>query len=408
MDYTKLIYDYIEGELQIADEQKLFTELSYNDDLRQEFQNNLKFSNLVQSEVNTVSTPVETTNEVFKSLGFTIPTTQSTGLFGKISKPMLALLIFLITLTGVTGSYFLYDSYFSSENTELSKNNQIPIVNSEETDASNSNEMNSKLNNNSISNSGSSFYLADNLKDYIGNFTGAFGNNDYKNNYSGGYTNNNNSDNDENINDNQFLDNLKIIGFSEFKNMEYNIAYNNQNTNPSQFIFIPMNNSHYKSFMELNEKYSVITNGAINNNYPGIEGLNINNYKSFEIGFWYNLSDKNSIGIELGRQIFSQEFTTNNNINYLQAPQIIFLNASYKRYLLDNEVFGIIMPYSSVSAGGTSIGPLFQIEAGSEIRVTDNLHFLIGAGGNTLFYNVDNKFYNSNNVGIIYGVKFSF
>lgn len=73
MIYSRLIHDYLDIGLDETKEQALFAELAVNPDLRYEFNSQVKLSNIANNDMNIISPPMETTNAIFSTLGFTIP-----------------------------------------------------------------------------------------------------------------------------------------------------------------------------------------------------------------------------------------------------------------------------------------------------------------------------------------------
>jgi hypothetical protein len=419
MDYSKLINEYLEGELEIAEEQRLFSEMAYNDALREEFTDEVKLSNILAADATYETTPVEATDGVFTQLGFSIPTAAgrgaASGFWSKFSKTSVIAILLLFGTAVTSGILYFNGTLFNSDEKLTDNSNGINAV--ANTGIAINEDVN-QINGNSLINAEGMNSFFNNLYDIV---SSSFKVKDERNSTNSEFNRNNPNLYGLNKSSDLSIDSSELPNLNKSKNSKSFMKMLNQSQMhimysgnfavpqmvPGDFVIIPVASDMMSNY-PVNKKYSVQTKGALNSYYPNLDNINVDNMGSFEIAFWYNPNQNNSFGLTFGRSSFAQQFNTAEGIQYYQAPELFWLGASYKRLILEEELFGFIMPYSSVMAGASSIGPVLRLESGIEISVSGNFGIVLGAEGNSLLYNVDGKIYNSNNIGFIYGFKYNF
>ncbi|MFN8361010.1 MAG: hypothetical protein U0264_13935 [Candidatus Kapaibacterium sp.] len=109
MDYSELIYLYIDGEASEAERTLLFSALATDAALQAEFNDAFRMNSAVQKEIETTVPPPELTSQVFEKAGFVTPDEPSRKKAG-----WLALLLLLMNsrgiplLTAVGGALIMY------------------------------------------------------------------------------------------------------------------------------------------------------------------------------------------------------------------------------------------------------------------------------------------------------------
>ncbi len=418
MDYSKLIYDYLEGELDIAEEQKLFSEMAYNDSLREEFGEELKLSSVFAEDNFYQTTPIEATDKVFTQLGFSIPTASGKSyaysFWDKIGKSSVVILLLLLGAASTAGIMYFSGSGIFNNNSEIAADSEssLPVdnnyinasgdnYNSENISGLNSSDLNSFFTDIYNSLSKSVNFASDSFN---GSITG---NSDSKGDKLKVLQRGSNSELNIGSNNSDIKTNkIKTVRNSNFSKFYSGISSFSAISSPNM-VFIPVSGNMFGSIIKDN-RFSLESKGSLNNYYPAINNVNIDAINSFEIAFRYNINEKNAFGVIFGRNNFAQKFNTDDGLAYYQAPELFWFGASYKRFWLEDELYGIFMPYSQIMAGATTIGPVFKLESGIEVPLYGNFKIMLGAESNSLIYNVDGNIYNSNNIGIIYGVKYSF
>jgi hypothetical protein len=80
MANAKLIHDYLDGErVPAPEEEALFNSLASDDELRKEFQRQVKLHTIAQRDMNSITPPAAVTDKVFAGLGFAVPSELSTA-----------------------------------------------------------------------------------------------------------------------------------------------------------------------------------------------------------------------------------------------------------------------------------------------------------------------------------------
>ena len=124
----------------------------------------------------------------------------------------------------------------------------------------------------------------------------------------------------------------------------------------------------------------------------------------------YKLDNEFSFGIDYRRERFAQEFTGkegNNYFVYRQEPnfQTISLFAKYNPEILKYEVFS---PFTILSLGANSSGPVGRIMLGTDIYFSNKFYFTIGYDYNTLFYTQSGANFISSKTGYHFGAGIKF
>ncbi|MBI3258156.1 MAG: hypothetical protein HYZ54_01555 [Ignavibacteriae bacterium] len=73
MEYTELLYDFVDGTTDVAQEQTLFMALASHEDLRADLKQLLAMKTAVQNDSKAFNPPAESTLALFSTLGFTAP-----------------------------------------------------------------------------------------------------------------------------------------------------------------------------------------------------------------------------------------------------------------------------------------------------------------------------------------------
>lgn len=132
---------------------------------------------------------------------------------------------------------------------------------------------------------------------------------------------------------------------------------------------------------------------------------------NMSIGVMYRLSDRHALGIEVGQEAFAQQFSGRNGpyaVTYEQNPLAFWATASY-RLTAESFVSTVLVPFVQVDLGGAlQIGPLGRAYAGFEIRPVQNIAFLLGVEGSVLYYRFQNQWFNTQKLGLTYGLSYGF
>lgn len=445
MNYTELIYEYLDGELNPLLEDRLFSEMSVNQDLRSEFARQIKINNYAMQDMNSIQVPSEATSALFANLGFSIPAasvprSKFPYYFSFLKNYKLNKIVptLLILLVGISGGLILRNGNKTALTDKQEQKNIISRV------VTNSNTpVNSRLLINEIpmSSSGtaytdeSSMLTASTANDNLNHQAKVFkkvnivNNNTEKNNTAKNYTHNtlnNISDNyslqsKENIilkENNISLTNKPIyenpsIYSSNYPHQELSpVAFNNVNNAFSGNIMqpaMPLPGYYYSQNANVNSRFELTFNTRA---YRISKQIQLADSKSFfsgsSVSLMYKLNDENYIGGEFGEDEFYQEYTYNNgdqNILYRQMPNYFWGAVSYKYAPAYLKLYEVAQIYAKSSIGGCKAGAVGKLQLGMNIPISQSVNAFLGGEYSALLFNIRNQIYNSNKFEILYGVS---
>jgi len=153
-------------------------------------------------------------------------------------------------------------------------------------------------------------------------------------------------------------------------------------------------------------------------------------FKDIAFSAEYKVSDYHALGIEYGRETFGQEFSSQENIateetrfTVVQTSTPVYsgLPGSYRQnkllgwygivWKLSFPEFGfmnMVFPYARTFVGATGDGPLGKMRLGFEFYPTSFSMMNIGVEGSILRYKVDKVWYQTNKLGVTFGVAIGF
>ncbi len=123
----------------------------------------------------------------------------------------------------------------------------------------------------------------------------------------------------------------------------------------------------------------------------------------------YALSDRQSVGVELGQEAFFQRFEARNaagrRYQYEQSPVLQWAGVAYRFSISE---IGAFNPFGQVVLGGTRVGYLGKTMVGVNYTPTPSLRLTAGIEGSLLYYPVQGSLYRSGKLGFSYGIGFTF
>lgn len=416
MEYSRLIHDYLEGELPLILEDKLFSAMALNQDLRYELNRQIKIHLITKNDMNSITIPSEATNAVFSGLGFSIPSSSSTSMFYKFKQDFSIKKYsrYLISFSAIVIIGLLL--YYTSDNSFTGINNQTPITsltagksniqpasvlgsNTNSDSKSINNEKPSKINEKTHNNTKPVFSL-------------------------------NNVESSNNVLPNEGDSSEKFVTTSE-----------NNEENYSEINTLQMQRIAPSSFYERNSPVNVLSgnlmlnqNGLSANSFYNLFtpsttkpfGIDITwhkaNYqierpstlaeddKTFFLGnnfsIMYNFDENHAIGFEMGEETFAQEFDYFNGeqmTTYNQTPNYYWFAAAYK-YTADIELIQGLRPYAKLIAGGAKGGAIVKSQLGLTWNFSPGFSFNLGGEFGTMIYNINKDLYHSDKFSIMYGL----
>lgn len=428
MSYSKLIHDYLDGELNGSEQDMLFSELSANSEVRTEFNQQMKLHLIAQNDMATITPPVSTTNAIFSQLGFSIPTgdfraTVSTPTEPSKTAAYAAIWSFFkryspnlftaIVAAGLTGIILFF----------LLKHNGQPIIINPSTNSltertiqtepafavdGTTTPVNGSINQQQIasiiSRSMDEYYRklqAENAELYrsLAMLTQQ--------------QRNNTSDYTSVERDGSMTDNL-----TTFYNSGSLRLIEPPNTIIESNKPIVTNNTQQlaQSIMPLksdNSRFGIEFRGVANSSPVKVNVDPKSNpwFKNVSLGLNYQLSDYHALGVEVGQESFPQVFQNTidgQKLTQYQNPNLVWYGGTYKLSLKDMIVPNVLYPFVQVFGGATSVGPLGRVQAGFQFKPADKVTFTIGGEAAMLLYNVQGNVYNTNKYGVTYGVSINY
>ena len=425
MSYSKLIHDYLDGELAQTEQDRLFTELAHNSDARLEFNQQMKLHMIAQNDMSSIAPPVATTNSIFSQLGFSIPPAGFNG--GAASSAIghgvgASLLLFFRKYSGnimtafigalLTGFILYYllnfnmNSIQSNDNTTAAQLRDIPAVSSVEKEPSAVSLASASERDNltdrdveRMINAAMNKYMTqiDNYyKNYFTTLNISNENNKDKNNDLALTTNDRNIPVNTNPNGNLlylFPDNTAKI---QPTTTESSLQLNKTAIEPVPVSDNSMFNMSFRSYT---------SHSNVNVNVPSQSNPWFSNVG---FGVSYNLSKYHALGLEVGQEAFPQSFIRDlygEQLSQQQNPMLVWFGASYRYSMINLFIPEVLYPYAEVLGGMTKVGPLSRAQIGLQFRPDKRVTFNLGAEGAILWYNVQGKVYDTRKLGLTYGVS---
>ncbi len=399
MPDSKLIHQFVDGELDPTREEEFFLGVYNDEELRTELKQLMELRNASRSNLDVFTPPAESTSAVFGALGFNgIMNTPAPGFFvrtGNFIKHNSKLMLtgFLSSLiTGITVFLLMLninDNAVSSDdvvmNWQNSQNgaiqNSIPVVVSE------SNVEVSKLdllkgNSSSSVASTNPFTIAASV--------------DSKEDYSG---------TDQNF---QALE-LPANVFASMNTTYYrfgDIAVNNR------FDAMPFGSEKTDYMIERNKKWHFEGLSFINN-YSQNNAVSPESQSAFDnlsFALFYDASDKFSVGIDYRGESFYNSFEAreSDGVLYRYETHPVYNSLALAlRYYPVKDYFSF-SPFIQASLGGNQAGIVARGGAGLMLNLYGNLNFVFGAEYSNLSFDYNNTLYHSGKWIYSSGINFGF
>jgi hypothetical protein len=402
-------------------EDVLFAELAKNSDLRIEFNQQVQLQNVAMTDMRTITPPAESTNSIFSSLGFSIPSkeymnriaakpanalqmskTAGGAIIGFWKKYAVTVAAIILTAGLTTSVFMLTDDRFATTDKPVLTQNvekDIPVMSSQTT-------------------------VTDNITQR-----------QQRTNFAGSFAKQTNAENNSNsvvkeepvsiaktdINSLNSSQNIDII--SAYRNDFNASSINQQMIDPLAELFNlkPARNFNDGNFaLLISYPNTSPSNVNISNNLVNNFETNVNITALYKIGDnWY-------VGASLGKENFAMNFNRDlygEKNNQQQNPALFYygLTARYSANL-DNliglNVSQFAKPYLQLYAGSTSmLGFLGSGQLGITLTPYNNIALNLGYEVKSFYYQVssintnnvvNNKLENTIKNGLVFGLGMSF
>ncbi|MDT8322765.1 MAG: hypothetical protein RRA94_01535 [Bacteroidota bacterium] len=133
-------------------------------------------------------------------------------------------------------------------------------------------------------------------------------------------------------------------------------------------------------------------------------------FRNINIGLMYALSDNHSIGIEAGQEAFPQNYNgieDGGAVRYEQNPLAYWATAVYQ--FNGDALLPHVHPFAQVQLGGAvQLGALARATAGIKFKPFERIAIVIGAEGSMLLYRFQDKLFQTDKLGLTYGLAYEF
>lgn len=423
MSYSKLIHDYLDGELNSSQQDLLFSELAQNTELRQEFSQQVRLQTLAQSDLPSISPPTDAANAVFAKLGFSIPNSdftynltnnkttstallwKSTLVFLKKRFPTFLTSVLSATITALIFLYFLNNNLLL-DNAKLNGPSRM-VVSTNTSDLKNSNSPNSLVTNpltRNISDIDFERLFSKALADYfaanpINQYSLVQDSNiAVQKVKSSTYENSiDNFNNNNTLEANIYQNKIPIVVLP-------NLESNTQNGDLISSDYLSDNVFNDLSF----SIRSFTTQSSTKINVPSNANPWFNN---MALSLGYNINKYHSFGLEIGQEQFAQRFQKTDfdlTSTYEQNP-LLFWYGGYYRFSYPDIIFNEkLFPFAQIFGGATSVGPVIKSQLGIQYKPDKRVTFILGGEMTKLLYKLQNNIYNTDKFGITYGISIQY
>lgn len=131
---------------------------------------------------------------------------------------------------------------------------------------------------------------------------------------------------------------------------------------------------------------------------------------NFALGLSYNIDPDNSLMIFAGKESF-QMFDVNENesgLIFTKEPILFWAGLNYRHTFSDLKLIGIISPYAEGLLGGSKYGPIAKLGLGLSYNPENFISFNIGIEGTGQIYMLRKQLKMSEKLGLTYNVVFHF
>ena len=413
MSYNQMIHEYLDTGLKQPEEDALFQALASDQALRSDFQQQLSIMKIASNDMASISPPIETTNAVFSSLGFSIPSSGAPSIVVNETRRKPGATIFasatgvgilnilknnLSTLVSIASaaliSTFLFMTFDKGLPTidngatgvTLAQNYyddashaKLPLVSS--VDKSNDNNPTTIQGKKGNTLNKSTSFATIELDDEVS----------ADKNKAFDAIENSQSNSKKNI-----ANNIHKINENGYAIVKVN-KLNTSNDSPIGFQFPNQSLEEKSGFaLELRGANNPDETSLLNDMMIGV---------NFEF-----IDDFHAIGM-IGNEQYvvrvANPLSAGELVQYSNESMVSFMVGL--RYAPDELILdGLIVPYVQASGGGISNGFAGGFESGLMLNLSNNYSFLVGYGKQFARYNFEGNLYNTNKDGINFGLRYSF
>ncbi len=368
---SRMLLSFLDGELDPAQEEVLFQQLSGDASLRAEMQDHLAIRKAVQHDVEAFTPPAAATTAVFAGLGFTIPAATAeaaTGIgaswFSNFGFPAASAMV-----AGLVSMVLLFSLRTETPPVVFEPAPPVPVEIVQVTPPP-------TIIIQTIAAPVASLMLPDEKLEVVSAAE---------------------------IVPSRQLNEVELAGIASLSNSPEVPRYQWE---LDQYHLQPMIATQPRGVLISARNTSARSNPSptvLSQNDPVIANLNL--------GLMYRLGDSHLVGIEIGHEAFSMQFSgidNGHNVAYEQNPLAWWTTLAYQ-YSGGQIFVPTLRPYIQAQIGGAiELGPMARASAGIKFQPFSQVSFLLGAEGTVLMYRFQNNWFNSRKLGITYGMSYEF
>ncbi|MFC2130213.1 hypothetical protein ACFLSQ_02140 [Bacteroidota bacterium] len=433
MSYSKLIHEYLDGQLNMVREDVLFAELAQNSELRVDFNQQVQLQNVALSDMRTISPPADSTNVIFSSLGFAIPSNDyfkriqanpengipvkpsiGKSIGGFMKKHTATIAAIFITASLTTAVFMLTDNRFAPvEKVDYAQiDENIPVMSSQE---------NSEMSDRNTDNTSKASIFDD-----AGSSRRS---NQHTRNIASEREEANTDDKSSNI-ANSLKNALPVNLDSSPSDIDLASAYTNDlsrhvNSPAYEPIFSALNLEPAMNFIDGDVAFLITfptssTSNVDLDNYNVLKDGGVES--NFNVTALYKFDDKVYFGPIFGRENFAQKWLFNSDELAQRNKALLYYGLAIRGVLPLEDLFeyanisnignlgNMISLYGQLAGGmvGSNDGGLIDFQGGINLAGFYNIALTFGYEYKVFYYNTGSKLSNTNKHGLVLGAGISF
>lgn len=397
-NYSEILTDYLNGTLSPAAEEELFSALSADPVLRDEFNRYISINSSLKASSDSYVPPASVTNNIFSEVGFTPLSPEKitpkpgkyaffkSKLFTGIGSGLFAVAVTL----WLTGSFSADNKKHEAESFNEPKKQEIALTLPDIND-----------NTKSLANA-EDIPVTKSSENILGDFSDS-----YKNKQN--IVQNNNTSIKEQEQKDTEISNFHINPIS--KALPEKSNYNNfdyTQGKPTQMQPGDVSAIIYSNLSNLNLRLELT--GSYTRNIPEttIGPANISDLNNLNFSAFYALDGNFDIGAGIRQETFFTNYTGTEEeflYEYEQQPNFTTYEVKARFYPLRNNYF---KPFIETTAGVNGEGFLWRASMGSKMKIYKGFGTLLGISYDKFYFNHQSKWFDTEKASLYFGLSYGF
>lgn len=423
---SELVYLFVDGETNSAQEEILFNTLAGNPELQQELQEAILIRSTLEQDCSALAVPPDTTAAIFQKAGFALPGAAASGvssITSLVGNALYSLKSLALPTLFTLGGAAIATMYFISHSTASENSNPLPVVSNiaatsvaipssatelnKETAFRNNKSYSAQRSvikdkaNGSITKNGAEKSLLHSPQSEESSITPDNSKATIPTEYPDELTNSQYS--------NSSMSAVRVEN-SPVKNLAFDTKENQSSTYLLNGIDVPTTSNFDNKSTEIDLPISASLRGLISlTTFPSVGKTSYNNeFNNIALSVAYRITKNISIGVEGGRQALHY-YTFENGMNEKATlhTSMDWAGAFYKQQFPDL-TFSDITPYTQITLGGTLSGPSGRLLTGFMWQPDSRISLSAGIEGSAFLYQKSADWYSLRALGFMYQVEVKF